>query len=259
MFTPKTEKLKLLAEKYFFRIDELEKIFDNTTNIYIDFGNVKYWQEKLGWHISLKRLKQFLNSFDMIKETKFYYGTLGTDPNSAAIIAEARANQYIVITKPVKILKLSIDVSSISTSSPDILKNFISPKLLQKLNIETIGFLNTKLKEINLQGIKYLEDQKCNFDVEIGRDMLIDYHEKKAENFILWSGDSDFEDPIRQLLADGKRVALFVTSRKVARELNDLTRSGLLIYDIQKIRDFICWNREVDGKYAVKSKKDSIS
>ena len=38
--------------------------------------------------------------------------------------------------------------------------------------------------------------------------------------------------------------------------LNELRGAGLRIFDIQKIRDFICWPREMK---ATKSKKDSIS
>ena len=245
MFNPKTEKIEKIAQKLPFRIQELDGIFDKRTNIYIDFANVISWQEKLGWHLSLKRLKQFLDSFDTINAIKFYYGTLANDPNSERIISEASKYKYTLITKPVKIIRLPIDVSSIPITSPAILKDFIRLPLLQKLNIETIEYLNLKLKELNVQGIKYLEDLKCNFDVEIGRDMLIDYAENKAYNYILWSGDSDFEDPIKQLLKDGKKVVLFVTTRKVARELNELRKEGLLIFDIQKIKEFICWQREL--------------
>lgn len=90
-----------------------------------------------------------------------------------------------------------------------------------------------------------MEDRKCNFDVEIGRDMLIDYAEHGIENFVLWSGDSDFADPLNQLLDDGKKVFIFATARKVASELNDLVQKGLFIYEIQKIRNLICWKREI--------------
>ena len=75
--------------------------------------------------------------------------------------------------------------------------------------------------------------------------MLIDYERNGIENFVLWSGDSDFADPLSQLLQDGKRVFLFATARRVAAELNDLGKKGLVIYDIQKIRDFICWKKEI--------------
>ena len=75
--------------------------------------------------------------------------------------------------------------------------------------------------------------------------MLVDYDKNGIENFVLWSGDSDFADPINQLLNDGKKVILFATARKVASELNELRKEGLLIFDIQKIRNFICWKKEI--------------
>lgn len=143
-------------------------------------------------------------------------------------------------------MQLSIDVSSISSSSPEILKNFIRAPLLKKLKVEAIEFLNNQLKGLNQQGILFVQDLKCNFDVEIGRDMLLDYEKNKIENFILWSGDSDFADPV-QLLEDDKKVVLFATARRIASELNELQEKGLFIFDIQKIRNFICWKREISS------------
>jgi uncharacterized LabA/DUF88 family protein len=245
MFQPKTERIKELAQKYPERILELEKIFDKKTNIYIDFANVIRWQDKLKWHIDLKRLKQFLDSFGNVKKIKFYNGKLEGDEKSLTILEEAKKYGYDVKTKPVKIMKLSIDVSSIPPNSPEILKNFIRAPLLKKLKVEAIEFLNNQLKELNQQGILFVQDLKCNFDVEIGRDMLLDYEKNQVENFILWSGDSDFADPINQLLEDGKKVVLFATVRRVASELNELQEKGLFIFDIQKIRNFICWKREI--------------
>ncbi len=245
MFEPKTNRIKELAEKYHDRIEELERIFDKKTNIYIDFANVIRWQDKLNWHIDLKRLKQFLDSFRNIEKIKFYNGKLEGNEKSLAILEEAKKCGYIVKTKAVKVMQLSIDVSSIPPNSPEILKNFIRAPLLKKLKVETIEFLNNQLKELNQQGILFVQDLKCNFDVEIGRDMLIDYEKNKIENFVLWSGDSDFADPINQLLEDDKKVVLFATARRVASELNELQEKGLFIFDIQKIRNFICWKREI--------------
>lgn len=248
MFQPKTERIKELAVKYPQRIVELERVFEKPTNIYIDFANVIGWQNKLGWHVDLKRFKQLAGSFGTVREIKFYSGTLVGDKKSEDFVKEARECGYKLVTKPVKIMRISIDVSSISSESPEILKQFIRAPLLQKLNIETIKHLNAKLKELNQQGIMWLEDRKCNFDVEIGRDMLIDYAGNQVENFVLWSGDSDFADPIKQLLGAGKRVVLFATARKVATELSELGQSGLFVFDIQKIRDFICWPKEIGHK-----------
>jgi len=246
MFKAKTDRLQKLADKYPDRVKELEVIFDGKTNIYIDFSNVRPWAVKLGWHVDPKRLKQFLDSFDTINSIKFYSGTLVGDGDSEGFIENLKDLKFDVKTKPVKIMPLSIDVSSIPINSPDILKDFIRKPLLQKLKMETIEFLNTQLKELNNQGIKFVEDLKCNFDVEIGRDMLMDYEKNNADKFILWSGDSDFADPVSQLLKDNKKVILFATARRVASELDDLVEGGLFIFDIQKIRDFICWKKELN-------------
>ncbi|MBU0693341.1 MAG: NYN domain-containing protein [Candidatus Omnitrophica bacterium] len=256
MFNPKTNTIAELAKKVPELIENLKTIFDQPTNVYIDFANVIHWQDKLQWHIDLKRLQQFLDSFTNVKNVNFYYGTLVGNRNSENIIQKTKNRRYNVITKPVKIMRLSIDISSIPLDSTKIIEQFIRPPLLKKLNIETVEFLNRKLQELNKQGVKYLEDRKCNFDVEIGRDMLIDYHENKAQNFILWSGDSDFADPVKQLLSDGRRVSLFITVRKVATELNELKKDGLRIFEIQKIRNFICYKREIRlDKLPIKAKR----
>lgn len=245
MFKSKTEKIEKLSQKYPNRILELERIFGKKTNIYIDFANVIRWQDKLRWHIDLKRLKQFLDSFDTINLVKFYSGTIVGKEESEKFVEDTKKMSYDIHTKPVKIMNLSIDVSSIPMDSPILLRDFIRKPLLAKFDLETIEYLNKKLKELNDKGIKFIEDLKCNFDVEIGRDMLLDYEKNGIESFVLWSGDSDFVDPINQLLNDGKKVILFATARKVASELNELKKKELLIFDIQKIRNFICWKKEV--------------
>ena len=237
MFKPKTERIEQLAERFPERIRELEGIFDKKTNVYIDYANVRPWATKLGWHVDPKRLKQFLDSFNTISSIKFYQGTLTSDAESKQFARDIKSLGYDLTTKLVKIMRLSIDVSSIPADSSDILKN---------LKLEAIEYLNNQLRELNGQGKKYLEDRKCNFDVEIGRDMLVDYAEHGIENFVLWSGDSDFADPLTQLIEDGKKVAVFATARRIAAEFGELVKKGLYIYDIQKIRNFICWKREMN-------------
>lgn len=57
VFTSKIARIEKLAKKFPGRIAELDDIFDRTTNVYIDYANVRPWVSKLGWHIDLKRLK----------------------------------------------------------------------------------------------------------------------------------------------------------------------------------------------------------
>jgi N-acetylmuramoyl-L-alanine amidase len=100
-------------------------------------------------------------------------------------------------------------------------------------------------KALNKQGEFVIEDRKCNFDVELAVDMFLDLERGNADTYVLWSGDSDFADPIEKLLHAGKKVVLFGTSRRVSRELNALRDEGLIVFDIKKIRDFVCWRREL--------------
>lgn len=250
MFKPQTTKISELAKQFPGVIKELEKILSGSTNIYIDYANVIHWQDKLGWHIDEKRLRQFLRSFNTVKDIKIYSGTLMGDAHSEEWVRNIQAmGGYTLKTKPVKIMKASIDVSSVPLNSPVLLERFIKKSLLSKLNIKTVEFLNGQLQDLNKQGVLLIEERKCNFDVEIGRDMLLDFKQNNLDDFILWSGDSDFADPVQQLIRDGKKVFIFATVRRVSAEL---ANAGAPIFDIMKIKEFICWWREVPQ--SVKSK-----
>lgn len=242
MFQAKTDRIAKLVDIYPDRIKELSVIFHKKTNVYLDWNNMFHWSSKLNWHIDVKRLKQFLSSFTTIHAVNLYTGVLKGDDGSERFAANAQSYDYVVITKPVKIMHLSTDVSSIPPNSPTVLENFIKKPLLNKLNIETIEFLNAKLKELYDQGTKYLEVRKCNFDVEIGRDMLLDFERNSIDTYILWSGDSDFADPVTQLMKDKKNVFIFATSRRVSVELQE---TDVPVFDIQKIRNFICEPSEI--------------
>lgn len=248
MFIPKTDKIKNIAEDKGKVIKELEGIFSDKTRIYIDYANVRPWSVKLGWHIDLKRLKQFFDSFDTILTVNFYNGYLEGNERSEREKKEVEDNKYILRTKPVKIMEFSIDVSSIKSDSTSLLDQFVKRSLLRKYEVSTIEYLNERFGDMNKKGEFYIQDRKCNFDVEIGVDMLLDCERDHAQTFVLWSGDSDFADSIEKLISAGKKVFLFATSRKVSKELSALREKGLFIFDIQKIRDFICRNKEIECK-----------
>lgn len=246
MFDPKTEKIGLLAKDHPAVIAELSTLLEDPVHMYIDYANVRPWSERLHWHIDMKRLKQFLGSFSTIHDVKFYCGTLEGDERSEQDVSSAKEIGYTVRTKPVKIMQLSVNASSLSgTTDTSLLKKFVRKALLRRWTGEVIEYLNKQFFSMNTLGTLSIEDRKCNFDVEIGTDMLLDSQKEKVATFVLWSGDSDFHDALSQLLSQGKKVILFATSRRIAKELNDLRSSGLLIFDIQKIRDLICWNKEI--------------
>lgn len=246
MFKPKTEKIAGLVKQYNEKIRQLEELLSGKVDIYIDYANVRPWSNKLNWNIDTKRLKQFLDSFDNVQSIKFYNGTLDGDEISEKFSKDAKkvfGDNYK--TKPVKIMKQSIDYSSIKPTSTDLLEKFIRKCLLREYKLETVEYLNEEFMKMNKDGKYYIEDRKCNFDVEIGTDMILDFERSNTDTFVLWSGDSDFCDPIEKLLDSGRKVILCATARKVSRELNDLQNKGLIIFDIKKIREFICWKKQI--------------
>lgn len=242
MFKPKSPKIENIGKFYPNVIKQLELMFDKATNVYLDYSNMFYWSKKLHWNIDQKRLKQFFDSFENIKIIGIYNGTLNGNLNSEKFVSDSTKLGYKVITKPVKIMKISIDVSGIASDSTAIINNFIDKSLIRILDIQTIEFLNEKLRELNDRGVKYIEKRKCNFDVEIGVDMLLDFEKNHIENFVIWTGDSDFAGPIKTLIENKKKVVIVSTARRISTELNE---TGAQIFEIQKIRDFICWNEEI--------------
>jgi uncharacterized LabA/DUF88 family protein len=238
VFNPKTSRLEKLAKEFPNRMIELEKLFGKSTIIYIDYGNIFRWSEKLKWKIDLNRLKQLFDSFSTISYVKIYYGKDSSNSNSVKWIEDVIKLNYYVITKEVKKMSISVDVTGTPLDSPDVLKKFINPELLSNLTIQNIELLNTRLLELNHQGINSIPKSKCNFDVEIALDMIIDAKDNIAENFVLWSGDSDFTAIVNKLRYLNKNIYLFNTARRVSSELS---QTGIYVYDIQKIKNFICW------------------
>ncbi len=138
MFNPKTDRIKRIADANPKAVEQLERLFAGQVRMYIDYANVRPWAEKLGWHIDLKRLKQFLESFDNISSVKFYTGTLLGDHKSEALVSDLNNLGYDLKTKPVKIMQFSVDATSIDPQSTALLKQFIKQSLLRKYDVATI-------------------------------------------------------------------------------------------------------------------------
>ena len=112
MFTPKTERIKELAEKYPDAIEKMAALFSGTVHVYIDYANVRPWSEKLQWHVEPKRLRQLLQSFQSVRSIKFYQGELVGDPRSEKEIKHLQSlecGRFVLRTKLVKIMRFSID------------------------------------------------------------------------------------------------------------------------------------------------------
>jgi uncharacterized LabA/DUF88 family protein len=239
MFNPKTFALEFAAKNHAARVSSLEGLLTDKTIVYIDFGNVREWRHRLGWEIDLRKLKDFLDSFG-VQEVKFYFGTLKNDAGANKFMTFVHKCGYTIRTKTVKVMRLSIDLSNAPyPQSKAVLSNFIDTTLLRKLKDETIKCLDKDLRGMNEGGEFHLECWKCNFDVEIGTDMRIALQLNEANSFCLFSGDSDFADPISVILKAKRKVSVFGTARHIASELNALKQKGLEIEDVAALRDFL--------------------
>ncbi len=246
MFAPKTERIEKIYKVQPRGVDQLDSIFSGNINMYIDYANVRPWAVALAWHIHLKRLKQFVDSFPGVKRTIFYTGYLTGNSDSTKFISDVKKYKYELRTKPVKIMRYSINASSVPAQSTDLINQFMRSALVRRLEVVEIEAINRILINLNKRGVYYIEDRKCNFDVELGSDMIVDLKLNNVDTFVLWSGDSDFADPINQLLDAGKKVVLFATARRVSAELSNLRGKGLFIYDIKKIKNYLCRPNECD-------------
>ncbi len=99
---------------------------------------------------------------------------------------------------------------------------------LQKLNID-IGSLQEQLK-------RPVSRRKCDFDVEISRDIY-----NNLENFntlVLFSGDGDYEALVKDLIMKGKKVIVVYAFGHFGREYDELiaelTKLGI------KNKPFLC-------------------
>jgi hypothetical protein len=151
MFTPKTQRITDLVTNNATIIPELEGLLASAARMYIDYANVRPWSNKLGWHIDLKRLKQFMDSFNQIQAVNLYHGYLAGDARSEQEIKDAEQHKYVVRTKPVKIMRFAIDASSIPKDSTALLDQFVKRSLLRKYEVATIEYLNDRFTDMRLR------------------------------------------------------------------------------------------------------------
>lgn len=164
--------------------------------MYIDGANVFYTQKKLGWSIDWKKAKSFLEENYSILEYRYYSGLKDKDEKMMGYLKYLDNMSFMVITKPLKIIK-----------------------------IDEMHPLN-KL-------YSYKEIYKSNFDVEITTDMIFD--RQNIDEFILFSGDSDFEYLIKRLKAVGKKIIIFSSRKTLSWELKLAASKYLFIEDSEDI------------------------
>ena len=64
---------------------------------------------------------------------------------------------------------------------------------------------------------RYKRIYKCNFDVEITADMIFD--RGNLDEYILFSGDSDFDYAVKRLQSVGKTITVYSSKKVLSWEL----------------------------------------
>lgn len=175
--------------------------------VYLDLTNIFHWQDTLGWKFRIEDLIEQLLSYPNIKEVKVYYGFNHRDEkNSEAFHNRIKKAGAILKTKPMKFIIKDIHDGM-----------FFQRKTMTLLD----GAVKNKISELIHQLHKseiVIEEPKCNFDVEIAMDILDDAD--KVTGIMLFSGDSDFLEPLQRLKVKGKHVGIVGVRGKVADELH---------------------------------------
>jgi len=172
----------------------------------LDLSNMFHWQDTLKWNFSIYAVIEQLLAIKHLKEVRVYYGLndyeLEKSKNFHRRLRECGA---ILVTKPVKWIKKSISKEL-----------FVKSSTLNQFDDDAHAKLDefiTYLQEKQL----YIEEPKCNFDVEMSLDILDSAD--RISGLLLFSGDSDLREPVERLKLWGKRTYVFGVRNQVSREL----------------------------------------
>lgn len=180
------------------------------TLVIIDWANVYGWFEKLRWEIDPKKLYKYLKKYPQIKDTRFYFGVEKGNKKSERFQKEIEKIGYTLISKEVKWVPVSLDKSHFKEF---LNKLFKIADGLEKSNSD-IAKLLRKLPKIPIYR------RKCDFDVEITRDILVNIN--NFDGLILFSGDGDYKAIVEYLLDRKKQVIVVHPFGLRGREYNEL-------------------------------------
>lgn len=116
--------------------------------------------------------------------------------------------------------------------------------LIEELDTE-LKKLNLSIDELQKNLSKPVMRRKCDFDVEIAKDVLNNVD--KFETFILFSGDGDYATLVEDLIIDkNKKVIVVFAPGHIGREYEDVklhlkgqNLGGLFLCNVNKLQEFI--------------------
>lgn len=186
------------------------------TLVLIDWANAYNWMRGKKWEIDVQGLYDYLREYKNIDRICLFAGE-DDHPKSVAFLEECRKIGFEVITKKVKYVHASIENSPFWKT----LEEEVPAKSLKKL----------KEKDVLVR--------KCDFDVEISTELLLDLN--KYHSFILFSGDGDYAPIIEQIMKREKRVFIVATEKSLGREIREMMEKDVhpLLVDIFDLKGVI--------------------
>ena len=228
------------------------------TLVIIDWANVYGWfsnpssKTYLGWEVDPKKLFAYLKSYSNITDINFYFGVESNKPKSVIFEKEIKSIGYSHKSKEVKWVPASLDTSHFKSLLKELISvlngikntNFNITKKLHDSAYSLTEELDEELKKLNIR-IDELKNyllepvmrRKCDFDVEIARDVF--NFSNDFENLILFSGDGDYVALVEDLiLTKNKKVIVVFASGHKGKEYTQLQEK--LIKEKLSFRLFLC-------------------
>lgn len=190
----------------------------------IDWANVYGWTKKLKWQVNVQKLFDFLKSYPEIFDIRFYFGVEKNNEKSEKFQKEVVGIGFNLISKEVKWVPVILEQShfkNILKELKEIFQNWQEPHSVSGASSITL----MHIQELNKVLSQPFRRRKCDFDIEITKDILTN-----VDNFdilILFSGDGDYKAIVEHLLDNGKKVIVVHPFGLRGKEYNELlTRKG---------------------------------
>jgi len=227
----------------------------------------------LGWEVDPKKLFTYLKSYSNIIDINFYFGVESSRLKSVSFKKEIGNIGYFHISKEVKWVPAALETTTHFKvlvrrlfNALDNIKNtnlaisnrmhdsfrVIEEVLESGYNRSTIGKsayiklikeldedlqkLNIDITELQVLLKEPVQRRKCDFDVEISRDIYNNI--RNFETMIIFSGDGDYAALVEDLILKGKKVIVVFAAGHKGKEYEDFKR-GLFLCPIKKLKPFI--------------------
>ncbi|MEI8229510.1 MAG: NYN domain-containing protein [Candidatus Peregrinibacteria bacterium] len=171
------------------------------TLVLIDWANVFHAQRKNGWTVDTQKLFSFFRNHQNIHEIVLFYGT-DQHAKSQFFLDTQAAIGYRIVTKAVKKVPVTTDHEGNPLTKP-------------------------------------IMRRKCDFDVEIAKEILLNLDDERG--FILVSGDGDYA-PIFDVLRERHKQAILIFPKGgLGREYieNDQRKRAIFLCSLERLRPLI--------------------